>query len=322
MRMAVLKYLIIVTACIAVVLFFSRDHIPFGKNNSDFAVKPGIEITGVNLLMGNRRVLIRQSGDSWTVNKTGEARESAVLFLIKTLKEIKIKSPVTGDIFKSEIADKRIEPVRVVVYHKRRPVKSFYVYRTPSNQYGNIMKMRPTSKPYIVFMPGYDDNIGSHFIPDVNFWLPFTAISYLPSEIQSVELASLRDTSGSFHVIRKANRFNLSERAPDGCEYDSLKVRRYISYFTSVSFESWATDMTDNERREIESSVPLYRIKIITNDAKEVTLTIWERIREAVSGEKDTDRVWAEKNDGKGIFIMRYFDLDPILKKKSYFCRG
>jgi hypothetical protein len=34
---------------------------------------------------------------------------------------------------------------------------------------------------------------------------------------------------------------------------------------------------------------------------------------------KDTDRVWGKLDDGKGIFVMRYFDLDPILKKRDWF---
>jgi hypothetical protein len=77
--------------------------------------------------------------------------------------------------------------------------------------------------------------------------------------------------------------------------------------------------MPDNERHAIESSTPLYRLNVKSKDGGVVTLTIWERLSDPVKGEKDTDRVWAEKNDGKGIFIVRYFDLDPILKKKSYF---
>ena len=34
---------------------------------------------------------------------------------------------------------------------------------------------------------------------------------------------------------------------------------------------------------------------------------------------KDTDRVWAKIDGTNDIFILRYFDIDPILKKKSYF---
>jgi len=317
-----LKYLIIIIAGIAVIFFLFSDHIPFGKDNTDFAVKPGTEITGIDLLKGDKKVSIRKSGNEWVVNRNMEARKSAVLFLIKTLREIKIKSPVSADIFRNEVIDRKTEPVRVVVYDGRRPVRTFYVYQTASNLYGNIMKMKPSSRPFIVYMPGYEDNIGTHFIADELFWLPFSVFSLLPSEIESVDLQNFKEPTESFNIVRRGDAFSVYENSVTIKGYDSLKVKRYISYFTSVTFESWAFTMPENERHEIESSAPLCRFSVKTRNSGEITLTIWERMKDPVKGEKDTDRVWAEKNDGKGIFVLRYFDLDPILKKKSYFYGG
>ncbi len=317
-----LKYLFVIITGIAVIIFLFGDHIPFGKENTDFAVKPGTDITGIDLLKGDKKVSIRKSGNEWIVNRNKEARKSAVLFLIKTLREIKIKSPVSADIFRNEVIDRKTEPVRVVVYDGRRPVRTFYVYQTASNLYGNIMKMKPSSRPFIVYMPGYEDNIGSHFISDELFWLPFSVFSLLPSEIESVDLQNFKEPAESFRIIRMGDAFSLYENILAITHPDSLKVKRYISYFTSVSFESWAFSMAENERHNIESSKPLYRFSVKTRNSGESTLTVWERVKDPVKGEKDTDRVWAEKNDGKGIFVVRYFDLDPILKKKSYFYGG
>ena len=97
---------------------------------------------------------------------------------------MKIKSPVSAELFKSEITEKGIEPVRVKVYENRKLIKSFLVYKTSSNSYGNIMKIRERSKPFIVYVPGYDGDIGSAFTLNELFWQPYTVFNLLPSEIR------------------------------------------------------------------------------------------------------------------------------------------
>jgi hypothetical protein len=50
------------------------------------------------------------------------------------------------------------------------------------------------------------------------------------------------------------------------------------------------------------------------------TLFVWHRPAGSPDeGPFDTDRVWGCKEADGHIFIARYFDLDPLLRKKSYF---
>jgi len=312
-------YILAVTAGVIIIFFLVRNRNPFGKNNTSFAVEQEREITRIELLNRENKVILEKKGDKWDVNGKGEARKSAINFILKTLKEIKIKSPVSGDLFMSEVVDKKLEPVRVNVYQRRKLVKSFYVYKTPSNIYGNIMKLRVSSKPFIVYMSGYEGNIGSYFVVNELFWKPFTVCKLLPSEIGSVELTNFADTSSSFTIENNKGVFRL-KGGPS--EQDSARVKRYISYFVNIPFEAWAYDLTEFERRMIEESKPLFVISITTTIGREMKLTIWDRYLYAGDnkpGQKDTDRVWGKMDDGNGLFVMRYFDIDPILKKRDWF---
>jgi hypothetical protein len=47
-------------------------------------------------------------------------------------------------------------------------------------------------------------------------------------------------------------------------------------------------------------------------------LTLWARIDDK-TGKPDTDRLWGKTSDRDMLFVMRYFDIDPVLKKKAYF---
>jgi hypothetical protein len=70
----------------------------------------------------------------------------------------------------------------------------------------------------------------------------------------------------------------------------------------------------------VESQQPLYRISVTTPDGLKTVLTLWERnTGENNSKTKDSDRLLGKTQNRNEFFIMRYFDIDPLIKKKSYF---
>lgn len=320
MNKIAIRYILFILIGMVILLFLLKEKSPFGKNNTSFAVKSGTEITRIDLFQDDNRLSLQKSGRDWKVNRTKATRKSAVLFIIRALKEIKIKSPVSPEIFRNEIIGKGIIPVKVNVYERRKLVKSFYVYKTTSNTYGNIMKMKASSKPFIVFMPGYEDNIGTHFTLNELFWQPYTVYNLLPSEIASIELDNYNEAEASFRITNNKNRFSLSYSNGYLSGWDTSRVKRYVTYFTYIPFESWAFDLTGDEKKQIKSQPPLYRINVNKTGGGNIGLTIWEKWNLG-DGKKnrDTDRVWAKLDEVNTIFIMRYFDIDPILKKKSYF---
>jgi hypothetical protein len=320
MNKLVVRYLFIFIAIGALLLFLLRGRIPFGKNNSSFAIDPEVQITRIDLFQGDKKLSLEKSGESWLINKKDEARKNAVLFMLRTLREIKIKSPVSAEIFDNEVIKKQIDPVMVNIYKKRKLVKRFFVYKTGSNIYGNIIKMKVSSKPFIVYIPGYEDNIGTHFIVNDLFWKPYIVINLLPSQIASVKLENLADTSSSFLISCSKTEFLLNNLKKNISGWDTSSIKRYLTYFTSIPFETWAFDLPETEKKRIESGLPLYRITVKKSTGEGIILTIWEKwITNNGTTKKDTDRIWAKTNLRDEIFVMRYFDLDPILKKRSYF---
>jgi hypothetical protein len=322
MNRLILKYILYFVVLGAFLIFLLRGRTPFGSDNTSFAVNPETKISRIDFYQGDKKLSLEKSGENWLVNKKDEARKSAVLFILRTLREIKIKSPVSSEIFDNEIIKKKIDPVKVNIYERRKPVKSFFVYKTGSNIYGNIMKMRASSKPFIVYVPGYEDNIGASFIVNELFWKPYMVFNLLPSQISSVRLENIQDSSSSFIINCSKKDFLLSDLKKDISGWDTLKVKRYLTYYTAIPFESWVFDLSENEKNSIESGMPLYRITVKQSDGKEFILTVWERLKSMDGSRmKDSDRLWAKTNQMDEIFIMRYFDLDPILKKRSYFFR-
>jgi hypothetical protein len=316
----VLKHGMGIVVVLLLLLILFRNRSPFGKGNSSFASEPKKEITKVELSDGRQKLIIEKAGENWMLNGKTETRKSSILFITRILKEIKIKSPVSQELFETEVTAKGIKPVKVKVYEKRKLLKSFVVYKTRSNVYGNIMKIREGTKPFIVYMPGYDGDIGSAFTLKELFWQPYCVFNLLPSEIESVDFENLSDTTNSFSIACRNLHYTLSDQKRNLTGWDSTLVTRYLSYFTWIPFESWAFDIEGEERKTIESRQPLYRITVTPAKGTKIVLTLWEKMTgEAGSMTKDSDRLIGKTQSKDELFIIRYFDIDPLIKKRSYF---
>ena len=310
--------MLIIIGLFLLVLFINRS--PFGKSNSSFASVPKEEITKIEFSGEGKKLVLEKKGESWFVNGKSEARKSGVLFILRILKEIKIQSPVSPELFESEIELKKVAPVKVKIFEKGRLLKSFLVYKTRSNPYGNIMKMKEQSKPFIVCVPGYNSDIGSGFTLNELFWQPYTVFNLLPSEITSIKFDNFIEKASSFSITKRGNRFILDGDNIDGSGQDTSLIARYISYFAWIPFESWALNIDDAEKKSIEASQPLYMITVKTGTGSMRVLTLWGMMNNQ-SGSKtlDSDRLFGKTGEKDEFFIMRYFDIDPLIKKRSYF---
>jgi hypothetical protein len=142
----------------------------------------------------------------------------------------------------------------------------------------------------------------------------------LPSEIASVNLENLSDTASSFLIINRNHHYSLSGSAVNKSGYDSSLLARYISYFAWVPFESWAFEIGEADKKTVEAQKPLYRITVIGTTGKKSVLTLWGMLTDW-NGRKtiDSDRLLGKTDERDELFILRYFDIDPLIKKRSYF---
>lgn len=316
MKRKISTYIILIVAAILLaVIIVSRNRSPFGRRNTSFASYPGKEITAIEFIQGEKKLRLEKGEEEWLVNGSVPARKSSISFILRILLEMKIKSPVSPGTADSVIAS--VEPVRVRVFEDRKRINSFLVYKTPTNEYGNIMKTSVRAKPFIVHVPGSDNNIGPAFTLNELYWKPYAIFNLLPSEINRLVLEHTADTSGSFSISRENGGFALfsGERKLTG--WDNAKLTRYLSYFTFIPFETWAFDLDETARQKIAGEEPAYIIRIWPEKSGPVILRLWER-RNA-DGSVDTDRLYGKTENADQLFIVRYFDIDPILKKRAYF---
>ncbi len=322
MNRKTIRYSVITIPLLILLIYLFRERSPFGGDTL-FAAKPKKEITRIEFGDGKNTLTLEKKGEAWFVNKNLETRKTSLLFILKILTEMEIKSPVTPELFNKEIIENGIDPLKVRVFEKGKLIKSFLVYKTASNIYGNIMKLRESSKPFIVFIPGNEVEIGSAFTLNELFWQPYTIFSFLPSDIYSVAVENMADTSSSFMIKNENFRLSLFNNQRELSGWDSSRMIRYISYFAHVPFESWALGLSPDEKRSIEKEEPLYKIIVVTSQGVRKMVKLWQRsVDENNINKLDSDRLWAKTEGSSEIFVIRYIDIDPLLKKLSYFYPG
>jgi hypothetical protein len=314
-----IRFSVIIIPLLILLIYLLGERSPFGGDTS-FAAEPKDEITRIEFGNNKDKLTLEKKGETWFVNKNLETRKSSILFILKTLTEMKVKSPVTIELFSKEIVEKGIDPLKVRVYEKKKLIKSFLVYKTGSNKYGNIMKLRENSRPFIVYIPGNEVEIGPAFTMNELFWQPYTLFSFLPSDIYSVTVENIADTSSSFMIKNENGRTRLFNGTQELSGWDSSRIIRYLSYFAHVPFESWALTLSSDEKRSIEMTELLCRIIVVTTRGARKVVSLWQRTVDGENGIKiDTDRLWGNTEGSPELFVIRYIDIDPLLKKLSYF---
>ncbi len=98
MNKLLIRILILLALSGLFVIILLKTRHPFGKDNSSFASEPKDAITRIDLSENGRRLILEKKGETWMINGKYEARKSGIFFIVRILKEIRIKSPVSSRI--------------------------------------------------------------------------------------------------------------------------------------------------------------------------------------------------------------------------------
>ncbi|MFO7852718.1 MAG: hypothetical protein ACQERS_00160 [Bacteroidota bacterium] len=303
-----------------VVLFLIGRHVPFGADNSVFHVENAGRIKRITIRDNRRSVNLNLESGRWYVNGEKEARPRAVNLILKALEDIRIKSPVSAGLYKEVLDNKNTREIEVKVYDKRKILQSFYIYRNAKEKHPGIMQKRKKTKPFIVHIPGYEIDPSSYFVTDETYWVPFTVFELSPDEITEIHFEYFHKPDSSFCLEHEGGAITYSSEHYSHEIIDTMAIARYFSYFTYVPFEKWAYDINANEKDSITSRRPYFSLEVITEHSDTTELFTWEKyIRKENITKEDTDRLWGSLNRGEDLFIIKYYDLDPLIKGPSYF---
>ena len=287
----------------------------------DFAVKNEEAINRVELNSDKGSIRLERKNEIWILNGNGEARLDAVRALLKTLTNIEIKSPVKKESVEKIRSSDNIETVEVRISGPLKQLKKYTVYKVSSNAYGNIMTKGKKGSSYITNLPGYPGDIGIFYTTQINYWKPHILFDYKIGDIFSVEFINIDDPNNSFLISRnESGSFILEDYNGEVLKNaDPGKITRYISYFHNIGFEKFVEQESGALSNKTMQSQVLYtiRVKNKLGDIKEVK--IYPVVQEDGLGDIDKNYTYASISSENELVLVKYFALDPVLKKLDYF---
>ncbi|MCA1756579.1 MAG: hypothetical protein LC649_03875 [Bacteroidales bacterium] len=297
-------------------------------------------------------ILTRPDERIWLVNGEDVARPSAVNMLLRTLAILEVKSPVSDEFFHQATGNGAVLPVSVEVKGNGRMLADFTVYLLSGNSDGNIFQKERGGDYFIAHLPGYDINPAIQFISGSRYWRPFTIFEINPSGIISVEVTRRLPEEESFLIESAGGRFRLTLNGVAQEVFDTAAVEQYIAWYAFVPFERWSTELDDSRVGSILAEDPVLTIRVTEQVAglqdgteqqnggqnnteqykgdqnipgqfegsqgvREHFVRFWRII--SSDGTVDNDRLLGEKDRSGELFIVTYFDIDPVIIRGDKF---
>ncbi len=347
------KGLIIATVLViiaAVAVFTSDSYSTLNSKESDFSVLDTASVTKIFLADNNvNEVLLQRTKKGWLLNKKYPANTKAVNFLLETLRQIKVKSPVSKAEHNNVIKRMAGKSVKVEVYrhvprinlfnkiklfyHDKR-TKVFYVGDVTQNNLGTYMLMEGAKHPYIVYIPGFRGFVSVRFSPKEDDWKSHVVFNEKLNDIKSVTLQNNEKPEESFKVVVNDAFGNYDViRLSDGSKiknYDTLKVLNFLTSFRDLKYEALMNNELPPQKIDsILNSKPKYILTLVTtkNDTNKVVIFNKPRFPDEVNNAVeelvpvDLDRMYGSIHDGKDFVLMQYYVFDRVLHPLDFYLK-
>lgn len=316
-RRIIISVLILLTVVLAVTLVVIISVRSGEESANQIAVVDSGKIDYIKISGENEEVLLTRSGRrNWLVNGEAEARPSAVNMLLTTLATMEMKSPVSDDFFSQATRKGDLLPVTVEVKSNGRMLTAFSVYLISGNPDGNIIHKDKGNGYFIAHLPGYDINPAIQFISDERYWRPFTIFEINPSDIILAEVEKRLPVKESFLIESEGEQLMLTVNGVAQEVFDTAAVRQYISWYAFVPFDRWSDRSGDSMADSLLSSDPVITIRVMEKlnsdpGVREHFVRFWSIVND--DGSTDSNRLWGEKNRSGELFIVTWFDIDPLI---------
>lgn len=327
--------LLIILIIASLFFYFSNQNSTIKKELRDFAVEDTASIDKIFMVNKfNQKVVLERTGvNEWKVNNKYKARVDAINMLLKTIKQVKVKMPISKSARQNIIKRMSSQSTKVEIYSKGKLIKKYYVGEATQDHSGTYMLLENSESPFITHIDGFTGFLTTRYFVEEKLWRVNSIFSYKNfSDIAKVKLYYPQDSTKSFTAEQLGyNKFKLLDYKGNNVKnFDTISVKRYMSLFKKINYEAPIVNMRKT-RLDTLNAMPFEQIFTVEdiNGVKNTLKTKLVPDIDTTEDDKgnlkinkyDLDRMYGFMNNGKDIVTVQYFVFDPLIKNISDFIK-
>lgn len=310
-------WITIVLAALAIVLYNNDKKGTLKIESHAFAVADTSSVTKIKISDSKSALVFERQGNGWTVNEGFNARPKAVKAILGIISGLEVSSPVSKSMMDEVLNGFTSQALSVSIESSGSITKEYRISENDSLRIGSFAMLSGDNMPYVVRLMGYDGRITKLFPLDTQFWRDKTLFSYRLADILSVEIDYPMQPENSFgyYFFGSGDLEIKSLNTKKTIKIDKNKARNFLLNFSSVPFQLIGSERSEILNDSLNSLKPFCEIKV-KDTGNHIKVVKTYRIPDPKnSGKFNINLMYALIQDDKMPVMIKYIDLDPIMRK-------
>ncbi len=308
------------------------------KELYDFAIDDTGSVTRIYMVNtgGKQLTLDKQRPGSWQVNGKFTARNDAVNNLLVCMKDLEVRQPVAKAALENVSKQLASSSTKVEIYQNEKLVKVYYVGGDTQDGLGTFMLLSDPETgensimPFVMFIPGFNGFLSVRYFMEEDLWRDRTVFGFLPDDIASIKVdyTHLPDSGFTLSLSEKYDITLADSRGKNIPVFDTLKAKRYITYYTNIQYEAIQNDRRKTYKDSVLARGAVHMITLKDREGKEHVITTYSKPHDDpnkvddVTGKPvldDPERMFALINEGKDLVLIQYYVFGKLFMGVSWF---
>ncbi len=332
---------------VVVIYWTSDSYSTFRIADVDFTVESNLDVSRIELISrpdSSVVVLYHDEQHRWRYNEGLYANEAAVNEMLEVLSRLVVWQPVSiaageqvnqmleeqGVLVKIFVNTNHINFGKLHLFPHEMLYQSILVGPDAPDDESTYMKKPASERAFLVKRPGFKTGMSYIFEPNEKVWRDPVIIDAQWDEISQVEVSLPGNPAESYRVKNEQDKIFAFYQMQNGQQkslttaLDTPSVKRFLSSFTEIYYESLLDEEAEKLRKEIMFEQPFMELTVELKDGNSIFLQAYPRkitqqgYDAADFIDRDPNRFYLRINEDE-YALAQYYIFSRILRPLSFF---